>query len=156
MNIDFVDINSVSAETKLVIREWRNSEHVKINMYTDHDISLEEHNNWLNNLIKDNKTKVFVVLCNQNPSGIVSLSNIDHHNKTASWAFYLCSEDSIGTGLGVVLEYKLIEYVFCDLKLEKLNCEILASNSVVISLHKKFGFVVEGLIRKNIIKGKQG
>jgi len=152
MLISLIDINSVSHSIKEAVRIWRNSEHVKKNMYTDHNITADEHNNWLNSLTKNDKTKVFVILCDDTPSGIVSLSNIDYHNKTASWAFYLSSEDFMGKGVGVVVEYKLIEYVFNDLKLEKLNCEVLATNIGVISLHKKFAFVEEGLIRKNIIK----
>ena len=49
----------------------------------------------------------------------------------------------------------MIKFVFNELGLEKLNCEVIESNKAVIKLHKKFGFIEEGLRRKNIVKDKK-
>ncbi len=45
------------------------------------------------------------------------------------------------------MEYDAINYAFETLKLHKLNCEVIAYNKAVINLHKKTGFVEEGLFR---------
>lgn len=36
--------------------------------------------------------------------------------------------------------------------IEKLNCEVLETNPAVIKMHQKFGFELEGVRRKNILK----
>jgi RimJ/RimL family protein N-acetyltransferase len=46
----------------------------------------------------------------------------------------------------------LNEKAFEEMGITKLNCEVLETNPSVIKLHKKFGFVEEGIRRKNIIK----
>ena len=46
-----------------------------------------------------------------------------------------------------------MNFIFDDLKLEKLNCEVLENNSAVIKMHKKFNFKDEGFKRSYIQKG---
>ena len=55
-------------------------------------------------------------------------------------------------GPGTAIKYRMIEYAFNSLKLEKLNCEVLEPMTYVVNLHKKFGFVEEGFRRQNIEK----
>lgn len=55
-------------------------------------------------------------------------------------------------GLGAALEFNLIDFVFNDLGLEKLNCEVIEKNEAVIKMHKNFGFAEERFRRENIIK----
>ena len=152
MDIDFINILEVNDEIQSEIRNWRNSEDVKKYMYTDHDISLSEHKTWINSLKETQKNRVFVVFRDKNSIGIVSLNNINHTHKTSDWAYYLCSKDIRGQGLGALIEYKLLNYFFFELNFDKLNCEVLEINPTVIKLHKKFGFKEEGIKRKNIIK----
>jgi len=45
------------------------------------------------------------------------------------------------------MEFLALDYAFDSLGLHKLECEVLAFNTPVIGLHKKFGFTVEGIIR---------
>ena len=74
----------------------RNSFFVSSQMFTDHQISLQEHSKWLYNL-KNNKNQiVFLVLHRTSERvkatrtlGAISLNNIDFKNKNTDWAFYL-------------------------------------------------------------------
>jgi RimJ/RimL family protein N-acetyltransferase len=43
--------------------------------------------------------------------------------------------------------------VFDELQLQKLCGEVLAFNLPVLNMHKKFGFVQEGVFRKHVLKG---
>lgn len=151
MKIELKNILDVSQELQQEVRNWRNQENVKKFMYTDHSITQEEHNNWINSLKSNNKTKVFIVFINSQAEGIASINAINTTHKNAEWAFYLHDEDKRG-GTGVLIEYTILNYVFDEMKIEKLNCEVLEINQAVIKLHQKFGFVQEGIRRKNIIK----
>ena len=41
------------------------------------------------------------------------------------------------------------------MKFIQLNCEVLEFNKDVIKLHKKFGFVDQGIIKKNIYRNNK-
>ena len=58
-----------------------------------------------------------------------------------------------GKGVGSFVEYSILNYVFNDLKLNKLCCEVLGFNEKVVKMHNSFGFLEEGLFREHIIKG---
>jgi UDP-4-amino-4,6-dideoxy-N-acetyl-beta-L-altrosamine N-acetyltransferase len=124
---------------------------VRSAMYTEHEIGLNEHLQWVNKLKSDKKQIVFAVLNEQNnPIGIVSVNALDILHKKADWAFYLDKNER--GGLGAALEYNLIEYVFNVLGIEKLNCEVIETNETVVKLHKKFCFIEEGFRKENIEK----
>lgn len=137
-------------EQKKTVRDVRNQESVRKSMYTEHEIQLKEHLAWVERLYSDNSKIVFVVLVDDVVSGVVSVNSIDRLHLKSDWAFYLC--ENVRGGLGAALEFRLINFVFDRLGLEKLNCEVIESNSQVVRLHKKFGFKEEGFRRGNIIK----
>ena len=136
------------------VRNLRNSLEVRQHMYNDHQISPEEHAAWIAALRNKPGEQVWVVLHNDNIEGVVALHSISFLHKTADWAFYL-SPAMQGKGVGGVVEFKLIELAFGRFGLEKLNCEVLASNPKVIEMHQKFGFELEGVRRANVIKDGQ-
>lgn len=140
-----------SLDDQLFVREIRNQKTVRSSMYTDHEIGLNEHLNWISKLKTDDRQIVFVVFSsNEIPIGVISVNSIDRLHKKADWAYYL-DENERG-GLGAVLEYNFLNFLFKELDLDKLNCEVIETNPSVIKLHKKFLFQEEGFKRSNIIK----
>jgi RimJ/RimL family protein N-acetyltransferase len=45
-----------------------------------------------------------------------------------------------------------MRHVFEELGLEKLCCEVLASNDGVVKMHQRYGFQVDGVLRRHVIK----
>lgn len=133
------------------LRRLRNHPAIREAMYTDHLISEAEHARWMAGLAGDDRRLVFVVLgTGGEVLGLVSVTAIDRLHRTADWAFYLAPEAR--GGLGAALEYHLLEFVFGDMGLEKLNCEVLETNPAVVRMHGKFLFREEGFRRSNVIK----
>ena len=132
------------------MRDVRNQLSVRKSMYTEHEIALDEHFAWIKRLESDKKQIVFIVLVDEEVSGIVSVNALDVLHKKSDWAFYL--DENARGGLGAALEFRLLNFVFDELKLEKLNCEVIETNSAVVKMHKKFGFLEEGLRRSNVEK----
>ena len=144
-------LTNLTLEQQIKVREVRNQPSVRSAMYTEHEIGLNEHLNWISKLKSDKRQIVFALLNeHQAPIGVVSVNMLDTLHKKADWAFYLDKNER--GGLGTALEFNFIEYVFNILSLEKLNCEVIETNEMVIKLHKKFHFVEEGLRRQNIYK----
>jgi UDP-4-amino-4,6-dideoxy-N-acetyl-beta-L-altrosamine N-acetyltransferase len=124
---------------------WRNSPDIRKNMYTQHEISSEEHLAWWRGVQRRDDQKYFMYALNGSPMGIVAFNNIDSVNEHSFWAFYASPEAPRGTG--TKMELNALNYAFDILDLHKLSCEVLAYNEPVIKLHKKFGFQVEGIFK---------
>lgn len=140
----FRDIRNTEIE---LILSWRNDPNVRRNMYTRHEISLEEHIDWWQHVCSTDDIKYFIYEVDETPLGVVGFSQIDEVNSNCSWAFY--SSPNAPKGSGSRMEFLAIDYAFSVLGLNKLHCEVLAFNSSVIKLHEKFGFRIEGIFRQH-------
>jgi len=146
------EISSLDTRSQLRIREIRNEPSIRKVMYTDHEIQLEEHKGWLDQLKRDRCRIAFAVMDEaRGPIGMVGLNSLDRRHRKSDWAFYL-TENERG-GLGAALEFAFLDFVFGRLALEKLNCEVIEGNDAVVRMHKRFGFEEEGFRRSNIEKG---
>lgn len=155
MSLIFKNINDLDFDTQMKVREWRNEESVRVNMYDDSIISEEDHKNWLISLKNNSKRIVFVIYFEGREIGVISIDNIDYKNKKCEWAFYIFDSNLRGKGIGKRLEITMIDYIFNELNMEKLNCSVLSNNLSVVEMHKHFGFTVEGILRKNYIKNNE-
>lgn len=149
--MQFIPLLDTSHVVQAHVRTLRNQEDVRKYMYTSHEITESEHEGWLTSLKGNNRQAVFVAMSDGQAIGIVSLNSINAVQKTADWAFYLDTEIQ-GKGLGSIVEFWMLDYAFNEAGIEKLNCEVLETNPAVIKMHQKFGFELEGVRRKNILK----
>jgi UDP-4-amino-4,6-dideoxy-N-acetyl-beta-L-altrosamine N-acetyltransferase len=124
---------------------WRNAPHVRANMYTQHEISREEHLAWWAKTKNRADQKYFMYEMAGAPNGIAAFIDIDIQSQKSAWAFYASPTAPRGTGSKI--EFLMLEHAFGTLQLHKFYCEVLTFNTAVIKLHKKFGFKVEGVFR---------
>ena len=134
------------------IRIWRMSKEVTSYMYTDPVITSEEQKQWFERVRFDKSKKFWVINVDGLDVGLVSLYDIDWVNERCFWAYYLAGSSVRGKGVGGAVELNMLRFVFEDMKLNKLCCEVLTSNDKVVEIHKKFGSKVEGLFREHICK----
>ncbi|MBS4151426.1 UDP-4-amino-4,6-dideoxy-N-acetyl-beta-L-altrosamine N-acetyltransferase [Stutzerimonas balearica] len=139
-------LRAIKPEELELMLSWRNAPSVRVNMYSRHEISLDEHLQWWARTRSRVDQKYFMYECQGAPLGIVAFSGIDTASRNSSWAFYASPQAPKGTGSR--MEYLALECAFNELQLHKLCCEVLAFNSSVIKLHQKFGFKVEGILRE--------
>jgi len=132
---------------------WRNQPSVREDMYTQHEISWDEHIAWWGRL-KQQATQIYLMYeCDGQPQGVVYFTSIDKSNSNCAWGFY--SSQDAPRGTGTKMEFLALEYAFTDLGLYKLWCEVLAYNAAVIRLHGKFGFLQEGVFRQQFKRGDE-
>jgi UDP-4-amino-4,6-dideoxy-N-acetyl-beta-L-altrosamine N-acetyltransferase len=143
------NLRDLHPEDKDVIFYWRNLPEVAQYMYTDHEITFAEHENWFAGIFHNDKTRYWIIQCDGEDVGLASISDIDIVNKRCYWAFYIASPNVRGKGVGSYVEYTILEYVFTELGLNKLCCEVLGFNEAVVNMHQKFGFQQEGLFRQH-------
>lgn len=142
-------LRDVRPEDKDTIFYWRNLPEVAQYMYTDHEITPAEHENWFAGIFHNAKTHYWIIQCDGEDVGLASIYDIDIINKRCYWAFYIASPNVRGKGVGSYVEYTILEYVFTELGLNKLCCEVLGFNEAVVNMHQKFGFQQEGVFRQH-------
>jgi len=132
------------------VYEWRNRDEIRLNMYNHEIIDYESHTLWFAKVLISTNSQYFIYEQHDKPLGLVSFTNIDNVNKTASWAFY--SGDVSVRGIGSEMERLALKYAFDNLGLHKLYCEVLEFNFPVVKFHRKHGFKVEGIKVKHYFR----
>jgi len=148
-DISLIDLTEKDLE---LVRNWRNSPEVSQYMYTDKIITQEEQIEWFKKISNNKTYKYWLISYNQKPLGVVNLSDINNNLKSCYWAFYLGDTSIRGAGIGAKVEYNVLKYVFDELKLNKLRCEVFVNNDMVIKMHEKFGFRREAYYREHCFK----
>ncbi len=137
-------------EDSALLFRWRNLPEIRKYMYTDHLITQEEHDKWFAGMIADINRCYLMYEIDDKPIGMAAFTEINCHHDTASWAYYIGEECPKGSGQ--ILEQLVLEFAFETLGLRKLCCEVIAFNEKVLHIHKKYGFTIEGIFRKQIVK----
>ncbi|MBI4789814.1 MAG: UDP-4-amino-4,6-dideoxy-N-acetyl-beta-L-altrosamine N-acetyltransferase [Chloroflexi bacterium] len=150
-----ISLRELREEDKDKIRNWRNKPEIARYMYTEHVISEQEHDRWFARITSDPTCHYWIIAVDDRDVGLVNIYDLDLRNKRCYWAFYVAEEGLRGRGVGSFVEYAILSYVFEQIGLEKLCCEVLAFNEPVVEMHKKFGFQVEGKFRSHIWKDGQ-
>lgn len=139
------------ADSPTLLR-WRNLPEIARHMYTDHEISPEEHAAWFERTLAREDVRYWAIVADGTDVGVVNLTEIDERHGTCSWAFYIADPAARGKGTGAFTEYTILELVFSEMGLRKLSCEVLETNPAVLAMHERFGFVREGRFREQILK----
>lgn len=134
------------------VLEWRNLPEVAAYMYTDHAITETEHVRWFASAMTDASKKYWIIELDGSPVGLVNLYDISAHHGRAYWAFYLAVPGVRGRGVGSTVERFVLRYTFENLGLDTLCCEVLATNEGVVKMHERYGFRVDGVLRKHVRK----
>ena len=145
-NLRFIALNDLEK-----VLQWRNSERIRSNMFTDHEITLDEHKAWFNGLKYRTNSIYLVFEVVNKPIGLVYFTDIDNINGKSNWGFYLGEEnhpDGSGTAMGILG----LEYAFTQLNIRKLCSEVFGFNDASIRFHGKFGFAKEGKLIQHVLK----
>ncbi len=137
--IDFINIIETDKKMQEQVRVWRNKEFIRFSSINQRIISIEEHENWLNNL-KNKKNISWVVFINKIPAGLVSLQNINYENKESEWGYYIGNENFLGKGYGKKILMKFLEMVFSKLSFKTLTTKVFEKNKKASDIYLKMGF----------------
>jgi UDP-4-amino-4,6-dideoxy-N-acetyl-beta-L-altrosamine N-acetyltransferase len=134
-----------------VMVKWRNNPSVSSTMFDRGNFTIENQVDWYNKIKNDSSRKQFIIIDNKsgNPIGAVNLMNIDKANLHCDWGYYIGEDEFRMSGHSIEAEYMILKYAFNELSLNKVYCQTLSYNKKVLSIHKKFGFSTEGILRQH-------
>lgn len=132
-----------------LVLEWRNHPDIRRFMYTQHEISLDEHTRWFCRASGDSRKHLLIFEADQVPQGFINISETNHG--VADWGFYLAPTSPKGTGkkLGTAA----IDYAFFRLGMHKLCGQAIVFNDRSIKFHQAMGFQQEGTLRDQYYDG---
>lgn len=113
-------------------------------MFTQHEITIEEHRNWFFRVSQDRTKRLLIVEDAQVPIGFAQFSNVSPGG-IADWGFY--GRPDLPKGSGRKLGWSALTYAFSELGLHKVCGQAIAINHPSIALHNKLGFQQEGVLR---------
>ncbi|WPM32353.1 UDP-4-amino-4,6-dideoxy-N-acetyl-beta-L-altrosamine N-acetyltransferase [Hydrogenobacter sp. T-2] len=145
---NFVNLNEEEIE---MVRRWRNHPEVRRWMYTDHEISKEEHLSFIETLRHDKRNFYYLVYKVDKAVGVLSLTKVDFRNCNAYFGIYANPEEKIH-GAGLILEKSAISLAFDVAQLHTLKLEVIEDNERVINFHKRMGFEEEGRLKEFVFK----
>ena len=149
MKLKFRKINDADLEK---IMHWRMLSEVTKYMYTDPKLTIADQQQWLESISNDPSKKYWIINVDEKDVGLINLYRIDRVNQRCEWAYYLASPSVRGKGIGKSVELNIQKYVFHDLALNKLCCEVFSWNEIVIKIHQKYGSKIEGIRKAHIFK----
>jgi UDP-4-amino-4,6-dideoxy-N-acetyl-beta-L-altrosamine N-acetyltransferase len=97
-------------------------------MLSDHVIDEFEHARWFESIRTDDTKKYWVIMKDDQPVGCANLTRIDLNRSSCDWALYVAEPEIRGKGTGQAAGFLMERFVFDDLGLERLSCEVLGSN----------------------------
>ncbi len=141
--ITFVDISKVDENIRLKLREWRNADHVRLNMINQHVITYGEHKEWLKKILDKPQSNYWLVFNENIPIGTIYLENIDLDNGVTEWGYYIGERNYLGKGIGKKILLIFLEKVFEEMCFKRLNTKVLKKNDKALKIYKAIGFKLE-------------
>ena len=145
-------LREIYEEELELIMSWRTREDITKFMYTDPVLTIEKQRAWYEKNKFDNANIHLIIESDNVPIGLLSVTDIDRKNNRCSWGYYIADKDKRNLKLALTIEWNLYDYVFYELKLNKLTGELFKFNKAVIRLHQMCGSVIEGERKEHILK----
>ncbi len=147
--LNFINLKEKELET---IRNWRNHPNVRKWMYSQHEISKEEHRKFVESLKKSTQSVYWMIRMADKHVGVLYLNRVNFEQRHAYFGIYANPFNKI-PGAGSVLCKLAIKLVFKILSFHTLKLEVMEDNEKAINLYKKFGFREEGRLREFVRRG---
>ncbi len=146
-NIILKNFIELSDDEKKMVLTWRNHSNIRKWMYTQDEISLENHLNFIESLKTRDDKLYFVVEKDEKYIGVIYFYNFEN----GSCEFGLYSNPAL-SAVGKILINEIVNYAFNRLNSNLLIAEVLANNERAINLYKKYNFKET---KRKVVLGKE-
>jgi UDP-4-amino-4,6-dideoxy-N-acetyl-beta-L-altrosamine N-acetyltransferase len=139
-NIESTSIREMTINDLLMVLAWRNHPSIRVHMFSDHEISKDEHFEWFSKVNINRLQSLWIVVNNTEPIGFVQFKKA-HNELSANWGFYVSPNAKKGSGK--ILGQLALDLAFGELSIKKVFGEALKFNNASIGFHQHLGFIQE-------------
>lgn len=143
-----IELKYLDDDIIMKIREWRNQPFVRNKMYSQHDITEEEHKKYIQALLNDENRGLFVFYLDDEPFGVFQYV-LHKKDNCVECGNYLVDEEYQNLGYGTLMIFFQSEIIFNIFGCKKSCGEILECNKNIISMNKKMGAQLERIESKD-------
>lgn len=145
-----VELRCLDNDTVMKLREWRNQPFVKEMMFSQHDITEEEHRKYIEALKKDKNRGLFVFYLDKEPFAVLQYE-LNQKDRTVVTGSYLVDKQYQIMGYGCIMNYMIHVIEYCYLEADISYAEILDSNIEGIRLQKHFNGTLDDILKDYIV-----
>lgn len=132
-----VELNCLDETTIHEICNWRNQEFVRRNMFSQDEISIQAHLQWVQAMKNDMNRHLFVFYLDDVPFGVENYTYKPEHD-WVEIGNYLISEEFQAMGYGVIMSYFGLDIMYNVLGYENMYAEIIEYNKKASAISRRF------------------
>ncbi|MBO1256010.1 GNAT family N-acetyltransferase [Alteromonas sp. 5E99-2] len=145
-----IDVNDAA-----LLLEWRTSPEITKGMYTDLvDPTIAKQVSWIESLQGRDDYRGYMILDDKEPVGFLCFDDINYQHQRCSTGSYIYSREA-RLKYAVTLHTYICNYVFYQLKLNKIVNYILDANEKVVKLQSIHKTRYVGYLRQHISKNNE-
>ena len=150
-------LRKVRIEDALAYQESTTNEEIRYMTGTPREYTLEEIKTHIKRIIEDTSREDYAICLNETKEmiGELSILDIDSPNHAAVFRIAMNHTNHTGKGFGTEAMELIINDVFNDLKLNRLQLEVFSHNVRGIRAYEKVGFVKEGILREALFLSRK-
>ena len=148
-----VELRKLTIDDSQKVVEWRNASFVKKNLYSQEDLTLEQHIDYFHRFVENGLIHQFVILADGTPCGTSFLKNINAEEGVAEFGIFIGEKDFIGKGIGKAAVKMTLKYGFECLKLKSIYLTVLADNISALKSYLSAGFKTSETIQNGYSRG---
>ncbi|MGI5943105.1 MAG: GNAT family N-acetyltransferase [Pelotomaculaceae bacterium] len=145
-----------ASDTDNIVR-WRNSDSVKRNLFTQSELTAEQHLGWLKSKVETGSCAQYIIVVSENSTntdiGTVFIKNIDRQSNKGEFGIFIGEADARGKGYAKLATIEILKIAFEKMMLNRVFLTVMADNISGIKVYEKAGFLCEGVLREDYLRG---
>jgi len=140
------------SDTANIVR-WRNSDDVRKNLFTQDNLTEEQHINWFHSKIESGSCAQYIIEVEDESGyhdiGTTFIKGIDNKKKEGEFGIFIGEPTFRGKGLSTSATCQMLRIGFEKLNLKSIFLEVFESNIPAICAYKKAGFKMKDKYMKS-------
>jgi len=145
-------------DTENIIR-WRNNPSVKKNLYSQEDLTVEQHLAHMNRNVFNGKSIQYIIfveeLSKSYDIGTVFIKNINYDKKEGEFGIFIGEDSARGKGFSFFATNEMLRIAFEEFSLNKVFLSVMSNNTVAIKTYRKVGFVEYDIKKEELVRFDQ-
>ena len=140
------------SDTEHIVK-WRNSTEVKKNLYSQDELTAQQHLNYFHNVVQKGKCSQYIISVENDKDtfdiGTTFIKNIDHDNSKGEFGIFIGEKKGRGKGYAKHAVSEMLKIAFNELNLNRVYLYVYADNVAAIKSYISAGFSQEGILRED-------
>jgi UDP-4-amino-4,6-dideoxy-N-acetyl-beta-L-altrosamine N-acetyltransferase len=145
-----VSLRKITSFDTSNIVKWRNNPSVRMNLFSQEELTEEKHLEYFQNVVMKGKCEQFIICVNEgsvnHDIGTVFIKNIDRKAKIGEYGIFIGDDFFRGRGFAYLATREVLRIAFLEMGLDRVYLSVMRDNIPGIKMYEKAGFVQEEIL----------